>query len=268
MKRAVLLLLLTACKVSSPRPKLDAEPAPEATPSAAPSTETAAPVDGERDVVRRWNDAHARRDAKALESIYAEKVNHYGTEMKRDAVVKAKAAAFAAAPDFTQVIGTIELEPYLNPGQTLARFTKKVTQKGQTKNHYAALVIRHGRVEDEMDDVDWCLRGDGSGVNERIVAPFTISGAEAVTRAYETKHMKAQQKQRPGLIIDVRGTSCPKVCAKPSYECGFNVRTSDLSATTMSNLVEWLYIDPIEKKLWFQDGDTWKSEPLPPLPAK
>ena len=275
--RTVLLfaLYVVACSRTEPRgdTKIDAAPnVPASLPKAAAAESDAGTAATEnervRDTVRRWNEAHAKRDAKALESIYAEKVNHYGTEMKRDAVVKAKAAAFAAAPDFTQVIGTIELEPYLNPGQTMARVTKKVTQKGQTKNHYAALVIFDGRVEEEMDDVDWCRRGDGSGTSERTIAPFTMSGSEAVLRAYETKHMKEQQKKRSGLVIDVRGISCPKVCAKPSYECGFHVRTSDLSATTESNLVEWLYIDPIEKKLWFPVGESWQSEPLPPLPAK
>lgn len=267
------VLSVVACSRAEPRGdmKIDAAPnVPAPPPRAAPASEPESRSGdlGARDVVRRWNDAHATRDAKALEAIYAEKVNHYGTEMTRDAVVKAKTAAFAAAPDFTQVIGTIELEPYLNPGQTMARFTKKVTQKGQTKNHYAALVIFNGLVENEMDDIDWCRRGDGSGTSERIIAPFTMSGSEAVMRAYETKHMKEQQKKRSGLVIDVRGISCPKVCAKPTYECGFHVRTSDLSATTESNLVEWLYIDPIEKKLWFPVGENWQSEPLPPLPAK
>jgi hypothetical protein len=137
----------------------------------------------------------------------------------------------------------IEFEHGVAAGDQWARFTKTVTQKGKTKDYPAVLVLSEGCIVEENDDVDWCRSGDGSGTNDRVVPPFTMSGSEAIGRAYETKHMKEQQ-----------------------YECGFYVRTSDLDAKTPSNLVEWLYIDPIEKKLWFMDGDAWKSEPLPPAP--
>jgi hypothetical protein len=139
-------------------------------------------------------------------------------------------------------------------------------------------VIRSDHVESENDDVDWCRRGDGAGPNDRLVPPFKMSGMEAVRRAYETKHIKDYRKKYPGLVIDSLRLACAKPCPKPSRECGFHVRTSDMRGSNTSNLVEWLYIEPFEQKLWFYDldamnkdhdaGEIWKSELLPPLPAK
>jgi hypothetical protein len=235
------------------------------------------PDDLVRDTVRRWNDAHARRDAQGLDSVYAESVSHYGKTMKKADVIKAKAAAFAAAPDFTQSIGEVALEPGLNRDQTVARFTKTVTQKGKTNAYPAMLELRDDKIEEENDDVDWCRAGDGSGINDLVVPPFEMSASEAVRRAYETKHFKEGAKKYPGLVIDTqKGFGCAKACAKPSFECGFHMRTSDSRSTAPSNLVEWMYVDPIGQKIWFYDheamakdpdaGEIWKSEPLPRLP--
>jgi hypothetical protein len=265
---AFALLVLASCKRATADATADAGTPRIAAPLPKDTTPpAAAPIEVRiREAVRDWNAAHAKRDAHALGPLYADKLSHYGKEMPRAEVVKAKEAAFAAAPDFTQSIGKIDIEDGLNPDERLARFIKTVTQKGKTKDYPAFLRFSGDRIIEENDDVDWCLSGDGSGTNERVIPPFTMSGAEAIARAHATKHMSDEQKKRKSVIIDTKGMSCPKVCAKPSYECGFHMRTSDLDATTPSNLVEWLYVDPIEKKLWYQAGEAWKSEPLPPAP--
>ena len=61
-------------------------------------------------VVKRWNDALATRNAPLLTTVYGAQVRLYTNVVDRDAAIKTKAAALAAAKDYTQSISAVEVD--------------------------------------------------------------------------------------------------------------------------------------------------------------
>lgn len=175
MKSALLFscaFLLVAC---DSRPAVETNPATTTTPSAT-TTSTGAPpgaaaqpaqpaalgpapkanpIENEINAVtQKWNDALAKRDAKALEGVYAKKVKLYTNEMSREKVIKAKADAFAAAKDYTQAIAFVEYD-VRKKDEPKALFNKKWTVNGQENQVRASLVFtkEEGKwvIKDESD---------------------------------------------------------------------------------------------------------------------
>lgn len=150
-----LLLVLVACDSKPADPAPAPAPAPSSPPAAAVSIPAANPIESEVHLVtQKWNDALAKRDAKALESVYAKNVKLYTVEMPREKVIRAKADAFAAAKDYTQSISFVEYD-VRKKDEPKALFNKKWTQNGQESQVRASLVFtkEDGRwvIKDESD---------------------------------------------------------------------------------------------------------------------
>lgn len=112
----------------------------------------------------------------------------------------------------------------------------------------------------------WCLAREGTGVGDRLVPPFTMSAAEAMRLTVASRHIHALYKQYPNLRIDQDEIACARVCTPSSFRCGFHLPLKETPGSAAPKLVEWVYVDPIERKLWFPDGDAgadaWTSETL------
>ena len=129
--------------------------------------------------------------------------------------------------------------------------------------------MRDAKVEDSAnEDETWCIDKKDLQPSDRVVAPFPMSAQNAIMLVNRSKHMTEQRKLKDSLVLDtMKGFECARRCAAPKMECGFHFRTSDLSATTESNLVEWLYFDPWNKTLYYEGklpdgGRGWLAEPL------
>lgn len=162
------VLLLLACEQTKVDPPA---PAPVVTPSAAPTAAmpTAAgaapkadPVEAEiATLTKTWNDALAKRDAKALEPLYAKNVRLYTVDMTHDKAVKTKADILGAAKDYTQSISFLEIDTRKKT-EPRAFFHKKWTQGGKEQQVRASLVFAKegGRwvIKDESDAPSDALR--------------------------------------------------------------------------------------------------------------
>ncbi len=106
------------------------------------------------EVTQKWNDALAKRDANALESVYASKVRLYESNVARAAAIKTKATALGAAKDYTQSISNVEVDgPTTEHPKAL--FDKKWTQGGKEKSVRGSLVFTkengHWMISEESD---------------------------------------------------------------------------------------------------------------------
>ena len=132
---ALALVSFVACH-RHPAP-VQRETAADAADATRPPPAASAADAGASSIVDRWNDAHARRDAQALEAVYAPNVSYYGTELTSAECVRRKAAAFAKTPDFTQSIRDVKLETTPDGKDTWARFEKTTTSGGKAKSYRA-----------------------------------------------------------------------------------------------------------------------------------
>jgi hypothetical protein len=132
-------------------PAAAAPAAAPAAPAAAPAAPAAAPVAADSRkvdpreaeivaVVKRWNDALATRDASLLKTVYGAQVRLYTKAVDRDAAIKAKAAALAAAKDYTQSISAIEVD-LRAADRPRASFQKKWTANGKEQTVVGSLVL-------------------------------------------------------------------------------------------------------------------------------
>jgi hypothetical protein len=139
----------------------------------------------------------------------------------------------------------------------------------------ASLVTLRTPIDDARADVttagvepdpDWCFDPVTHSASDRVVPPFTMSAAHAVGAALGSKHMEIVRKRVPEVAIDSMGFQCARVCPVPDRSCGFHFRSSDLKTKSPSSLVEWLYLDPMTKTLWWEErslpdgGVIWGSE--------
>ena len=276
--RALALVVVLGCHRSTPAPSVNAAwseagaaPITSSAPSASASAVPADPDAARVTVVTRWNDAHTSHDSKALEALYAPKVVFYGTSMTNVEAAKKKGAAFAASPDFTQLAGKPVFEASDAPGALWARFTKTTNAKGKATDYPVLLIIgADGRIIEEADDVTrndrWCFKTlEGSPIwGDQIVWPFRISAQKAQALAFGSKHV-SRQTEWPSMAAD--RFICAKRCAVPSRDCDFRTRLDDGHSTSPSSMIEWLNIDPITKKLYWESfsadgGAVWESEQL------
>lgn len=143
---ALVLLALVACRPrTSPS---DASPSAPAVEAAAPDPDAAA-----RAIVTRWNEGHDRRDAAAIDPLYAGRVQFYGTNLPRAECTKKNAALLAGAPDYRQSLRDLAFTPGEDGKTVLARFTKTVVAMGTTSEFSAYLVLDGAlRIIEESDD--------------------------------------------------------------------------------------------------------------------
>jgi ketosteroid isomerase-like protein len=162
--RTLVLVVLVACSktesvattpsatASSPPPA--ASVTASAIVSSSPAVADAAPsLDQELvTLVERWNEALARRDASALDDVYASHVTMYGTTYDRAQAIAAKKAALT--PDYTQSIAGV-LVTKGDPDKPRAIFDKSWTVRGKESHVRASLGFAkengRWRVADETD---------------------------------------------------------------------------------------------------------------------
>lgn len=270
MRRAWLAVILVACKRSDP-------PAPMTTivTSAAPS-ETAPeiePTPTAEAIIGKWDLAHEKHDADALEKLYAARVLFYGKDMTAAEAAAKKRAAFASTPDYRQGVGRIATEP--GPDETTwARFDKIVTdKKGQQTFPMLARIDASNHIVEESDDVtkdsDWCWKRPAPEPNDRVVPPFRISASRAADGITKSKYIAGLRRKGHDIVLDpYNGFKCARRCATPSHDCNFSFRISDLSIKgTSSNFAGNIEVDPLTSTIyvgtWEDGGEQWLAEPIP-----
>jgi hypothetical protein len=113
-------------------------------------------------------------------------------------------------------------------------------------------------VEESDDPPDWCINKDKT-TNAKMHPGFKLSAVSAVSAVRESKHFGELKTRIPHVGSDLFGFGCAKRCAVPRRECGYHFRLSDMEDST--KIVEWVYVDPVSKTLWWQEKD-WMSEQL------
>jgi hypothetical protein len=114
------------------------------------------------------------------------------------------------------------------------------------------------------NDASWCLEDDLP--NDVVRSPFTIDARTAVEKTRRTKHFAAVTAAHRGAFLDFGRVACPAACGdRAKRQCGFDMRLEnhDPSSHATSNLVEWVYVDAVDRVLWWEEKGGWKSEPLP-----
>jgi ketosteroid isomerase-like protein len=275
------VLLLVACRHSSPAVVDDAAPTLPIAPTAATSTSTAPsttapPAKDARVVIEEWNRLHNEHDAEKLASLYAPKVLFYGASLSRADCANKKRVAFAATPDYAQSTRDAKLES-AEAGRTFVRLVKTSTTKGKSTNYPTILVIdANGNIMEESDDLpdDWCIDSKVERTlypvgNDRVVAPFRMSANDAMIRARSSKHFQSLSKPVGDMSV-----ACARRCAIQTHECGFSFTLHDMDrhgvddpTLTVSSWMGVVEVDPVTKTLWWEDyaadgASTWRSEQL------
>lgn len=284
-KLALLLLLIAGCKRTPATP--DASPTPIASPSVTATASASAPppVPDTRTPVHvvadRWNDAHNKRDVKELEAVYATSVDFYGQTLSGAECAKRKMAALAKSPKYRQAIHSWmygQAETADGQGATGVIFTKTTTENGKSTDYIQLLTIdKTLKITREIDRTSeqnlakaswpWCMDGYNES-NDKVRPPFKISSNEAIARFARSKHLASINASAPsGHGYGGDGFDCTVPCdTTQPRSCGYNIRVVDAGATTISRLVEWVYVDGITGVLWYPDPnpeaglDAWLSE--------
>lgn len=184
---AAAVVLLVACEQTkvdppAPTPVVTPSAAPtNAAPTAAPATAAAAPkadpVEAElATLTKKWNDALAKRDAKALEPLYASNVRLYTVDMPREKAVKTKADILNASKDYTQSIAVLEIDTR-NKTEPRALFNKKWTQGGKEQQVRASLIFA-------KEGGRWVIKDEGDAPSDarRMRAAQNMDGCESVVQ--------------------------------------------------------------------------------------
>lgn len=264
--------LVSACKKPAPPPDPDPQPQPVPQPvltaptvattpapviillDAAPPNAQTAPAIA---IVQRLGRATT---ADELTPLYAPKVIVNGTTVAAPDHIKKKLAALG---EFKESYGAIDADTTVDGKDVYARFTKKLLdEKGETAKEMPMLVVvRDGVIVEENEEpVDWCKNKDKT-VNTKMLPGFKLSAASAVAAVKDSKHFAELKKAVPTIGTDLFGFACAKRCAGPKRECGYHFRVSDMSTDNSNQVVNWVYVDPVTKLLWWQEKD-WQSEQL------
>lgn len=85
---------------------------------------------------QRWQAAHGQRSGKALEGVYAPRLDYYGRAQTRERTLSAKQAFFARHPDFEQrIVAAPQIVPGDQEGRYEVRFVKQVRLDGRLRNY-------------------------------------------------------------------------------------------------------------------------------------
>lgn len=138
---AILLVLLTSC---SGNEDLKTEAEPEEAMDFKALTES-------------WNDAHDRMDVDAMEVLYADEVNYYGTIQAREKCLTSKRSFFSKNPKYMQqIVGEIQLDS-LPENQWKCSFLKRVSADGKIKEYPSYLIFgkegNEWKLQVESDEV-------------------------------------------------------------------------------------------------------------------
>ena len=136
MRRVLPLLLVAACRTSSPE---TTPPVPSAWVTA---TADAAPIDERLEVLDRWNDAMRVHDIAALTALYDERVAFYGLPLTRVATMDRLAGLFRTTPDYGQTVAHATVETSDASDLVRISFTKNTNAHGELGAYSAYIVIR------------------------------------------------------------------------------------------------------------------------------
>ena len=183
MRRAALLLLLSAaCKATT----VDVADSTTPTPStllAAPADATA-PRDERLATLDRWNDAIRAHDVGALTAIYDERIFFYGVPMSRVAATSRLDHLFRTTADYGQSVVDVTTEETDASDALRVSFTKRATVQGKTSTVSGYIVLRRVgadyRIVEESDTTtdaamtkwtesrypDECRRAIGAALDE------------------------------------------------------------------------------------------------------
>lgn len=90
---------------------------------------------------QRWQAAHGQRSGKALEGVYAPRLDYYGRAQTRERTLSAKQAFFARHPDFEQrIVAAPQIVPGDQEGRYEVRFVKQVRLDGRLRNYPGLLL--------------------------------------------------------------------------------------------------------------------------------
>lgn len=152
----LLTLVLVACKKpgAGVAPAADAAAGPPTTATVSAPAPAGSAISPQFALVKAWNDAIDKHDVAALEQIYGETVDYYGSPWPRARVLAAKRKALEAAPTFHQSIRDIGFDPEAN--EAVARFLKTSGTPGKMREVRGKLVLREEsgklRVVTETDE--------------------------------------------------------------------------------------------------------------------
>jgi hypothetical protein len=221
------VLLLSGCRSHGdepPRPSGAATPPPPAVtppPSGLPTPTPSAPFEPgtppadaqtkARELVQTWNDALSRHDVAALSRLYADSVVFYGQQLPRARISALKAAAFGAAPSFTQEIAQLTSELLPGSGGAVGlRFRKRSGTAGKLSRIGARLVVAPDhdgalRITLESDDAtDARLAAHSAQASDEsceAAALTAIQSAPDVLREWQ-RVAKESPEVRPGGLGD------------------------------------------------------------------
>lgn len=123
---------------------------------------------------------------------------------------------------------------------------------------------RPAKVSYESEPKTWCLAHDAfAGIGDLVVPPFTMSAADAMWLTHATKHVRELKRRYRYLVVDQDKFECARLCEPQTWECGFHFPLVDRTDWERPKEVEWVYVDPFERKLWFPVEGGWASEELP-----
>ncbi len=281
MRRHVLAITcVIACRhpSSTQQPTEDAQPIAPIT-SAAPDAAATVRRPGPREIALAWNSAHVQHDAKALEGLYAPRVDFYGTSLSGRQCAERKKAAFAKAPDYDQSIRDVRVEVADAGAGAIVSFTKTSTTKGKSTDYPAILVIVGDAITAETDKISeanlaaqrrpkdmWCVEDGAYPPNDRVIAPYKISASQAYQRARRSPRFKQLEVDSHGDFLDFGQVWCPTDCVHgTSYDdatCGYKMRLENHSelqrraneSEGFSILVEWVYVDAVDGTMVWQGG--------------
>lgn len=258
------LASIGACKKRPPpsddRGRAAQSVAPVATPRPVIILLDAAPTNSAQNaaamtLVARWSAAHQKGDAQELQALFAPKVVVNGTTVNAADHVK---KTLYRDPDHLFSTSEVQAETTADGKETYARFSTQIAGE-PPKEAPKLIIVRDGLiVEDSDDPPGWCINADKT-TNGKTQPGFKLSASSAVAAVRESKHFAELRKRIPHLGSDLFGFGCAKRCAVARRECGYHFRLSDMEDTTQ--VIEWVYVDPIAKTLWWQEKD-WISEQL------
>lgn len=116
---------------------------------------------------QRWQAAHGQRSGKALEGVYAPRLDYYGRAQTRERTLSAKQAFFARHPDFEQrIVAAPQVVPGDQEGRYEVRFVKQVRLDGRLRNYPGLLLAERAGPGDT-----WRFVGESDEITRYAVDP-------------------------------------------------------------------------------------------------
>jgi hypothetical protein len=264
--RALLAVLLLGCRPSS-NPAEAGAPVVEA---AAQIVEAAAPqpdVDpAARAIVMRWNEAHQKRDANALEGLYAGYVFFYGKRLTSKECAAKYKSLFTTTPDYTQTLSNFRTTRAEGATSVLVEFTKTTTANGKTTGYPSYIVLDASlRIIEESDaTTDANLKTLAQKAREASDAPPKTceQALDKIAVLMDNKYPLKNEKLIEGgegcrtvhvIVVDDPNTGAGR--APRMYSYCVDLRTGETTATG-----GWLMADAVDHDMPIDIPKTMKSD--------